>query len=77
MSQITSFRAVIELWSLREDMAAEIGVSGWMVSKWWQRDSIPADRWAAVLATSKAMAAGVTAEALTILAARETAEART
>jgi hypothetical protein len=45
------------------------------VSKWWQRDSIPADRWSAVLSTDRARGAGLTSDALTSLAAREEARA--
>jgi hypothetical protein len=58
-------------------MAAELpGTTATQISKWWQRDSIPAEWWAAVLATGPANDNGVTAELLTRLAARESAEAR-
>lgn len=82
MSEIISFRSVIELWGPKDAhgarlaMASEIGASAGMVTKWWQRDFIPADWWSAVLGTERAVAAGVTAEILTALAAREPAEAR-
>lgn len=71
-----SFRSIIELWPSREAMAAEIGANASAVSKWWQRDGIPAEWWAAVLATDCAVGAGLTAEALTVLAAREPIAAR-
>lgn len=58
-------------------MAADIDVRAPAVSKWWQRDSIPAERWSAILSTSVARDAGVTSDNLTGLAAREAAEART
>jgi hypothetical protein len=75
MSDLTSFRSIIELWDSRDAMAADVGAGGWsVVSKWWQRDNIPAEWWSAVLATEKAVAAGVSADLLTRLAAREVAE---
>lgn len=76
MSKIASFKDVIELWDSREAMAADIGTTVPRVTKWFQRDSIPAGWWVSLLATHKARAAGVSAEMLTRLAARETAEAR-
>lgn len=75
MSDLTSFRAVIELWPSREALASDIGAGASAVSKWWQRDVIPAERWAAILATGIANDNGVTAEKLTALAAREEARA--
>jgi hypothetical protein len=57
-------------------MAADIGTGASTVSKWWQRDSVPAEWWSAVLSTEKAAANLVTAELLTALAAREPAEVR-
>lgn len=76
-----SFQAIIELWGTshgsRIAMAADLpGSSPTQVSKWFQRDFIPADWWSAILATEKAVANGVTAEILTRLAARESVEAR-
>lgn len=78
MADLTSFRNIIELWGSREAMAADIpGAGAWTVSKWWQRDAIPAEWWSAVLGTDVAVSGGVTADLLTNLAARENAEART
>ena len=79
MSDLTSFRAIIELWKTREELAAELdaaaapglpalGASG--VSKWWQRDRIPAEWWTTLLPLSKSREAGVTADLLAELAAR-------
>lgn len=81
MSEPTSFRSIIELWPSREAMALDVGAKDRAVSKWWQRDNIPAEWWSAVLATSIARHAGITAEMMTALAARcvevaETLEAR-
>lgn len=79
MTQFTSFCAIIELWPSREALAADVnaGPNGAnRVSKWFQRDFIPADWWVAVLGTQRAIEAGVTAEILTALAAREPAEVR-
>jgi len=78
MADLTSFRTVIELWGAdRIALASELpGATPTQVSKWWQRDSIPAEWWAALIETERARSAGVTAELLTSLAARETAEAR-
>lgn len=68
--QITSFRALIELWETREAMAADISAKASAVSKWWQRDSIPAEWWAPILATETAFRARIKAEILIGLAAR-------
>lgn len=76
MTDLSSFKAVIDLWPSREAMAADIGAGASTVSKWWQRDGIPAEWWAAVLATDTAAKKLLTAEALTALAAREVAEVR-
>lgn len=78
MTDLTSFRSIIELWGTSRDaLAAELpGATATQVSKWWQRDSIPAEWWSALLGTERAIAAGVTSDILTALAARETAEAR-
>jgi hypothetical protein len=75
--QINSFRALIELWETREAMASEIGAGSSTVSKWWQRDSVPAEWWVAVLSSKPAKAAGVNAEALAALASRAFTEAAT
>jgi len=77
MAQITSFRSVIELWGPKDAhgarlaMASEIGASAGMVTKWWQRDWIPSEWWASILATEKARSAEVSADLLTAFAARQ------
>lgn len=77
MTQITSFRSIIELWGpkdahgARRDMASDIGASSAIVTKWWQRDWIPPEWWSSIISTEKARMAGVSAELLTELAARE------
>lgn len=76
MADFRSFRDVIALWPSKEAMATEIDVRAPAVSKWWQRDSIPAERWSAILSTRVARDAGITSDVLTKLAAREAAEAR-
>jgi hypothetical protein len=78
MTELTSFRLIIELWPSREAMAADIGAGASAVSKWWQRDSVPAEWWSAILMTDVAVSVGLNAETLTFLAARVPAdEART
>jgi hypothetical protein len=67
---ISSFRALIELWETREAMASDIGAKASAVSKWWQRDSVPAEWWLPVLATDIAFRSKVKAETLIKLAAR-------
>lgn len=57
-------------------MAADLGTTAFVVSKWWQRRSIPAEWWSAVLSTDKARDSGISADLLTGLAAREPIEAR-
>lgn len=75
--KFTSFREVIDLWPSREALAAELpGVSNWNVSKWWQRDRLPAEYWVALTSTGRARDAGVTADVLASLAAVESAEVR-
>jgi hypothetical protein len=78
MTDLTSFRSIIELWGpSRLELASEFdGVSATQVSKWFQRDSIPAEYWSSLLDTSRARDNGVTADLLTRLAARETLEVR-
>lgn len=76
MSQITSFRSIIELWPSREAMASDVGATVPRVTKWGQRNNIPAEWWSAVLGTDRATAAGLSAEKLTMLAAREPIEVR-
>lgn len=70
MSEIDGFRAVIDLWKTREALGAEMGEDSRLISKWWQRKSIPADRWEQLLALPKALEAGVTADMLAAFAAR-------
>ncbi len=83
MCDLASFRSIIELWGPKDASGARIAlaaelvdVSPTQVSKWWQRDNIPAEYWASLLSTEKAKAAGVTSDLLTGLAAREPIEAR-
>lgn len=82
MTDLTSFRDVIELWGPKDAngariaMGSEVGTSAGVVTKWWQRDWIPSEYWSGILKTEKAQSAGVTAETLTRLAARRFEEAR-
>jgi uncharacterized protein YjcR len=71
MSDLASFRAIVELWDKREALASALGVSPSQVSKWWQRDNIPAEYWASLLGTELARAAGISADRLAALAARK------
>jgi len=72
--KITSFSELIELWDTREALASDLGVKAFVVSKWWQRDSVPADWWSAILATDVAVKAGLKAETFVALAARKATE---
>lgn len=76
MAEINSFRDVIELWPSRQAMASDVPAPASTVSKWWQRDSIPSEWWSSVLNTDTAKSNEITSDKLTVLAARETAEAR-
>jgi hypothetical protein len=69
MSAPSSFKSIIELWPTREAMAAALGENSGLISKWWQRDKIPAERWADILALPTVVDAGFTAEHLMRLAA--------
>jgi hypothetical protein len=75
--QINSFRKLIELWPSRERMAADIGAKSSAVSKWWQRDSVPAEWWAPILSTDVAIKSRLRPEALIDLAARTPSEVTT
>ena len=70
MSAPLSFKSIIELWPTREAMAAALGEDSRLISKWWQRDRIPAERWEHILALSTVVDAGLTAEHLIRLAGR-------
>ncbi len=72
-----SFLEVIALWSSRFEMASDISANPEAVRKWAERDSIPADWWLTILKTETASRAGLTADDLAALAAKEPAEART
>jgi hypothetical protein len=67
---ITSFKDIVNLWPTPDAMAAELGAGVETARKWRARNSIPADWWMRVLASRKAIEAGVTAELMTQLAAR-------
>lgn len=69
-SDISSFRSIIRLWPSADAMAHEIGASPFATRKWAGRDRIPAEWWTAVLSSDRVRGAGVTADLLTELAAR-------
>lgn len=73
---VSSFREVVGLWKTPDALAAEIGAGVPAARKWSQRNTIPAEWWLPILRTEVAQKAGVTAELLAALAAREPAEAR-
>jgi len=82
MTDLTSFRSIIELWGPKDAhgarlaLGSEVGASAGTVTKWWQRDWIPPEYWSAILETERVKSAGVTADLLTRLAARDVAEVR-
>ena len=67
-TEIKSFRDLIELWPTREALAAEIGANSNTVSKWWQRDNVPAEYWAPILSSEVAIRARLRPDALIDLA---------
>lgn len=73
--KITSFRELIALWDSRDAMASDVGAKVPTVTKWSQRDSVPAEWWSPILATDVAVRAGITAETFVALAARKSEEA--
>jgi hypothetical protein len=77
VDSVSSFRDVIGLWDSQVKMGADIGARPPLISKWRERDNIPSEWWERILATETARAAGVTAELLTRLAAKQLEEART
>lgn len=81
MAEIRSFRDVIDLWASKEAMAVDLRAidpvaNASAISKWWQRDAIPAEWWASLLATEVGRNNSLNAEMLTTFAAREPIEAR-
>ena len=62
--QIKSFRDLVELWPTREALAAEVGAHPSAVSKWWQRDNVPPEWWALILASEVAIRARLRADDL-------------
>jgi hypothetical protein len=71
MTDFRTFRSVVETWDSKEAMASATGAKPSTVSKWWQRDNIPAEWWTAILSTELAVEKGITADLLARLAARE------
>ena len=66
-----TFREIIGLWPTVSAMALDVGVGERTGFSWWQRDSIPSDRFASVVrAAAKRGYVGVTADTLAIIAER-------
>jgi len=66
-----TFRDIISLWPTVTAMASDVGVGERTGFSWWQRDSIPSDRFASVVrAAARRGYIGVTADALAIIAER-------
>lgn len=76
MPKPSSFREVVELWGKRETMAEDLGVPSNLVSKWWQRDRIPAGWWPLVVASPIAKVSGVSLALLADFAALDLEERR-
>jgi hypothetical protein len=64
-----SFSDLIDLWPSVEDFASDIGVPFHTARNWRARNSIPAYRWAAVVAAAKKRHLSVSADLLTRMAA--------
>lgn len=75
-TEIASFEDIIGLWPSVEAMASEIGGKADTVRKWRSRGRIPEGNWHSVLESDRARKAGVTADLMVRLAARNPAEAR-
>lgn len=69
-----TFADIIGLWPTAESLGDDIGQTGLVVRAWKRRNNIPSEHWASVIraAASRGLD-GVTAEALTDLAARRSA----
>ena len=48
-----SFTSIIDLWPSPPELAKDIGEKTATVQKWRERNSIPGDSWAAVVAAAK------------------------
>jgi hypothetical protein len=67
-----SFRDIIDRWPSRSALGEEAGASASLVSKWWQRDSIPSEYWIGIVgAAERRGISGVNTESLARLAARK------
>jgi len=64
--QTISFRAIIDRWSTRAELARALGVQAPAVRLWHHRDSIPRDYWMAVARAARS--AGFRDITLTLLA---------
>lgn len=67
---VQSFRHIIGLWPSPDALAVDIGAKVETVRKWRQRDSIPADRWLAVIDAAKARGEIISSDDMAALAAR-------
>lgn len=64
-----TFRDVISRWPTVPSMGVDAGVGERTAFSWWQRDSIPADRFAAIIRAARLRGyEGVTAERLAEIA---------
>lgn len=69
-----SFTDVLALWPSLSALAGDIGVPYGVAKQWRMRNSIPPEHWQALIAAAKERRiAGVTADALTAIAARRKA----
>ena len=65
-----NFRSLISLWNTRVEMASDMGVGKNVVQQWYNRDSIPADRWIQLIAAAESRGfEGITLELLASIAA--------
>lgn len=64
-----TYRDVIDSWPSISDLASDIGEKPVTVRKWRTRNSIPADKWEALLKAAKKRAIKIDAAQLTKLAA--------
>jgi hypothetical protein len=60
-----TFRAIIDRWDSKAALGADLGIPRGTIQQWWNRDSIPAERFAEIEeAAAKRGFAGITAEVM-------------
>jgi hypothetical protein len=75
MGMLTDFAAVVALWPSLSELAADLGIAYGVAKQWRRRNSIPADKWLALVAAAERRGFdGITLDLLAGLAQARSAE---